>query len=173
MKNEIRTHEKGRVMTTKQFSHVTFDKALFMNPAVARDMLEQVEASDESSFAIYAARHNNADAQFWRTCTEHNLKKAIGIFDRADANPKTYDIYYIIKANRHQTVHCMTVVAGNVRDAKTIVDYAVLRETSRNAFSKTNGKLPGTLAWDRIMEVDGVTEDEIKQQAKTGGYLAI
>lgn len=158
-------------MTTKQLNPVYFGDAIAMNHDEARAMLNEVRESDDSSFTLCAIRRGNEDAHFFRACTEYNLKKAVDIFDRADAKPKTYDIFYIIKANSQQTVHCMTVVAGCVKDAKTLVKYAVLRQTGHNAFTMTNGKLPTNWNWEYIAESESTTKNEIMAQAKANGYV--
>lgn len=158
--------------TTKQFGRIDFSDALFMNPADARALLEEVQASDASNFEDAAKRNPNASADFYRRYTEYDLKKAVEIFDRANAKPKTYDIYYIVKANGRQTVHCMTVIAGCVKDAKTVVRYAVLRHTGHNAFTMTNGKLPKGWSWDYIAERDGMTVEELMERARKGYTFA-
>lgn len=155
----------------KQFSFIHFEQALAMAPAEARRMLEEVQAYGESGFEQFAAQRENASASFFYKYSVGNLQRAIDIFDRAEAKPKNYEISYIIKANRHQTAHCMTVYAGNVSDAKTIVKYAVQRNTGHNAFTVTSGKLPKGWDWDVIAERDCVTVADIIRQAKEGGYM--
>lgn len=141
-------------------SGIDFATALFMKADEARDTYEKAKELGEGYF----------DDEISYRHTIRSLERAIGIFDRSNKKPKAYDIYYIIKADRRQSVHCMTVVAGNVNDAKTIVDYAVLRQTDHCAFSKSNGKLPSSIRWDVMAERDGVSVEEIMAKAKNGGY---
>lgn len=139
---------------------IDFATALFMKADDARKAYEEAKELGEGHF----------DDELAYKHTIRSLERAIGIFDRSNRKPKTYDIYYIIKADRRQSVHCMTVVAGNVNDAKVIVDYAVLRQTDHNAFSKSNGKLPSSIRWDVVAERDGVSVEEIMAKTKNGGY---
>lgn len=154
-------------MSTKQFSFgkaVSFADALLMNHDKARALLAEANELGEDSF------EQIGDAHFSYRLTVSSLERAIGIFDRMDKSPKMYDIYYIIKANGTKSVHCMSTLAGNVKDAKTIVDYMVLRQAQHAAFTKTNGKLPPSWNWEHIAERDGTTVDEIMAKAKSGGY---
>lgn len=141
-------------------SGIDFATALFMKADEARDTYEKAKELGEGYF----------DDELSYRHTIRSLERAIGIFDRSNKKPKSYDIYYIIKADRRQSVHCMTVVAGNVNDAKVIVDYAVLRQTDHCAFSKSNGKLPQGWNWEHIAKRDGITVDEIMAKAKSDGY---
>lgn len=154
-------------MSTKQFSYgkaVSFIDALLMKLDDARKLLAEANEIGEAGF------EQIGDAHFSYRLTVSSLKRAIGIFDRMDKSPKMYDIYYIIKASGTKSVHCMSVLAGNVKDAKTIVDYMVLRHTQHSAFTKTNGKLPQGWNWEHIAERDGIAVDEIMAKAKSDGY---
>ena len=141
-------------------SGIDFATALFMKADEARDAYEKAKELGEGYF----------DDEFAYRHTIRSLERAIGIFDRSNKKPKLYDIYYIIKADRRQSVHCMSVVADNVNDAKVIVDYAVLRQTDHCAFSKSNGKLPSSIRWDVVAERDGVSVEDIMRKAREGGY---
>lgn len=144
-------------------SGINFETAILLDEESARTMLDDVKNLGEGYF----------EDRYSYSRTVCHLTNAIDIWDRTNKKPKFYDIYYIIKANGHQYVHCMSAVAGNVKDVKTIVRAVVFHQTGRNAFSMTNGKLPDSIAWEYVTERDGVTEDEIKQRAKKDGYLAI
>lgn len=141
-------------------SGIDFATALLMKADEARDTYEKAKELGEGYF----------DDELSYRHTIRSLERAIGIFDRSNKKPKAYDIYYIIKADRRQSVHCMSVVAGNVNDAKTIVDYAVLRQTDHSAFSKSNDKLPNSIRWDVVAERDGVSVEDIMRKAREGGY---
>ena len=149
--------------TTCPKDGINFETAILMDEKSARTMLEDVKNLGEGYF----------EDRWSYKRTVRSLTDAIGIWDRTSKKPKLYDIYYIVKANSHQYVHCLSTVAGNVKDAKTIVRAVVFHRTGRNTFSMTNGKLPDSIVWEYVTERDGVTEDEIKQRAKKDGYLAI
>lgn len=84
---------------------------------------------------------------------------------------KTYDIYYIIKANGRQSVHAKIVEASDVKKAKSIVRDSVFFKTMRNAFTLTNGKLPTNWDWDFIAGNNNMSLDEIRQCAHEGGFV--
>ena len=142
---------------------ISFETAILMNEKSARAMLEDVKNLGEGYF----------ENEWSYSRTVRSLTDAIGIWDRTSKKPKLYDIYYIVKANSHQYVHCLSTIAGNVKDAKTIVRAVVFHNTGRNAFNMTNGKLPDSIAWEYVTKRDGVAEDEIMQRAKKDGYLAL
>lgn len=146
-------------MTT--FQTIEFAQALNLSLDVARERYEAAKSAGEGAFAT----------GFDYRRTVYGLKEAIEIGERTAKAPKTYSIYYIIKANGNKSVHCMTVTAGNVKDAKTIVRYAVQDRTQHNAFTMTNNKLPNGWDWSNVARLNGTTVDEIKAQANNGGYV--
>ena len=53
---------------------------------------------------------------------------------------KTYTIYCITKANRHEYLHAVTVEAANVKEAKEAAYKRIMATSGRHAFRMTNGK---------------------------------
>ena len=47
---------------------------------------------------------------------------------------KSYQVFYWIKANRHEYLHHMFVMANNSKEACSICKQQVLEQTGRNAF---------------------------------------
>ena len=153
--------------TSKLSPDFAFADALRMDSREARSLLDHVKnETDDMDFFIDNQKDTYSNARARRMWAIADLEEAIGIFDRLEAKQRTYDLYYIVKANRHKYLCCDTVVAGNLKDAKTIHTYAIMPSRHHNAFTVTNGKFPKGWNWDYICEHLGMTPLELAEKAK-------
>ena len=85
---------------------------------------------------------------------------------------KQYDIYCITKANGHEYLHCATIEAGSVKEAKNAMKRTIRENYGRHAFS-LGTKPGGDWNWERYCENHGETMESIRRRARRDSGFTI